>query len=181
MENDFFIEIGKLKALKRKGWVESGINSPESVADHSFRTAIIASVMCPQELDKNKVLQMALFHELGEIDAGDITPYENITKADKEKKEADCVNRLVKLLGKKNSAQINLIWDEYLEQESGEAKFVKQCDLFEMGLQAYEYEKSQHDNIKNSRWAFFEFIDKRLNDKNLLKLYSEIKNAKSKI
>lgn len=34
----FLIEVGKLKRLKRKGWVIHGVKEAESVAEHSFRT-----------------------------------------------------------------------------------------------------------------------------------------------
>ena len=32
---DFALVVGKLKGLKRTGWVRSGIPNPESVADHA--------------------------------------------------------------------------------------------------------------------------------------------------
>ncbi len=31
---NFLKEVGKLKALKRAGWVRKGVSEPESVADH---------------------------------------------------------------------------------------------------------------------------------------------------
>lgn len=31
--------LGKIKRIKRSGWVREGINNPESVADHSYRVA----------------------------------------------------------------------------------------------------------------------------------------------
>ena len=31
----FFVEAGKLKKLKRRGWIQHGIKDAESVADHS--------------------------------------------------------------------------------------------------------------------------------------------------
>ncbi len=42
---DFIAEAGKLKRIPRTGWVESGVPDPESVADHSFRVALIALVL----------------------------------------------------------------------------------------------------------------------------------------
>ena len=38
---NFFAEAGLLKRVRRSGWWVAGIDDPESVADHSFRTAVI--------------------------------------------------------------------------------------------------------------------------------------------
>jgi len=38
----FLHEVGSLKLTPRSGWLKIGIENPESVAEHSFRTAIIA-------------------------------------------------------------------------------------------------------------------------------------------
>ncbi len=35
---EFLKRVGQLKALKRAGWVKSGVSGPESVADHVRRT-----------------------------------------------------------------------------------------------------------------------------------------------
>ncbi|MCS7130781.1 MAG: HD domain-containing protein, partial [Archaeoglobaceae archaeon] len=37
----FIHEVGSLKLTPRSGWLKIGIEFPESVAEHSFRTAII--------------------------------------------------------------------------------------------------------------------------------------------
>ena len=44
-EIEFLRKAGKLKATKRTGWIIEGITSPESVAEHSFRTALMALVL----------------------------------------------------------------------------------------------------------------------------------------
>ncbi len=42
--NSLFRASGKLKTIKRAGWVKkAGIENAESVADHSFRTAVIGA------------------------------------------------------------------------------------------------------------------------------------------
>ena len=38
----FLFEMGHLKNLPRAGWLLLGIPQPESVAEHSFRVAIVA-------------------------------------------------------------------------------------------------------------------------------------------
>jgi putative hydrolase of HD superfamily len=42
---NFLYEMGLLKRYKRTGWWIAGIDNPESIAEHSFRTAIIGYVL----------------------------------------------------------------------------------------------------------------------------------------
>lgn len=45
----FLYEIGLLKRYKRTGWSQVGVALPESVADHTFRVSVIASVLAAME------------------------------------------------------------------------------------------------------------------------------------
>ncbi len=71
-----FLEIsGILKRTPRTGWVDVGIYEPESVADHTFRTAILCMLYADIEgLDTLKMLRLALIHDLPESMVGDLTP-----------------------------------------------------------------------------------------------------------
>jgi 5'-deoxynucleotidase YfbR-like HD superfamily hydrolase len=71
-----FLKIaGMLKRTPRTGWVEVSIYQPESVADHTFRTAILSMLYADIEgLDPLKLLRMALIHDLPEALTGDLTP-----------------------------------------------------------------------------------------------------------
>ena len=72
---EFISEVGRLKRLPRTGWVESGVPDPESVADHSFRVALLTLVLADLKgLDALKAVRMALIHDLGEAETGDLTP-----------------------------------------------------------------------------------------------------------
>ena len=56
---NFFAEIGLLKKIKRSGWWVAGIKDPESVAEHSFRCAILGYYMAHLEkADPFKVMAM---------------------------------------------------------------------------------------------------------------------------
>jgi hypothetical protein len=57
-----FMEIvGNLKRTKRTGWVRSGIELPESVADHSYRMAMLSNMIMDPNIDKFKLLKSELF------------------------------------------------------------------------------------------------------------------------
>ena len=69
----FIFEIGALKRTKRSGWETIGI-SGESVADHSFRTAVIGYIIAKEEGEKDiaDVLLLSLFHDVHETRVGDL-------------------------------------------------------------------------------------------------------------
>lgn len=46
---NFLFEAGTLKQAKRTGWWMAGVRDPESIADHSWRTTLIASVIAQLE------------------------------------------------------------------------------------------------------------------------------------
>ena len=69
---NFLFEVGVLKKIPRSGYKFLGTGS-ESVADHSFRVAVIAYVLAKHELqaDLQKVVLMSLFHDIHEARTGD--------------------------------------------------------------------------------------------------------------
>ncbi|TVY12538.1 HD domain-containing protein 2 [Lachnellula arida] len=72
-------EVGHLKRLLRSGWQVKKIPNPESVAEHSFRLSIM-TFFAPDDLDRTRLMEMALVHDLGETVAGDYTPHDKIPK-----------------------------------------------------------------------------------------------------
>ena len=68
----FLFEVGMLKKTPRTGYQFLG-SGGESVADHSFRTAIIGFLLADRDerADRNWVVLMCLFHDLPEARTGD--------------------------------------------------------------------------------------------------------------
>lgn len=134
-------EIVHLKQLYRQGWILRGIAPElcESVAEHSFGNAMLCLLLLPRhpELDQLKVLKLALVHDLGEAYVGDITPQDDIPKAEKNRRESEAVHKILsKIPG--GDALID-DWLEYEDQETPEARFVKQIDRLELAMQASVY------------------------------------------
>src|SRR3989338_8446415 len=70
---NFFAEAGLLKKIKRSGWWVAGIKDPESVAEHSFRCAVIGYCIAEMEkVDPLKVLLMTLFNDIHEARINDL-------------------------------------------------------------------------------------------------------------
>mmetsp|Transcript_127336 Transcript_127336/g.291171 ORF Transcript_127336/g.291171 Transcript_127336/m.291171 type:complete len:211 (+) Transcript_127336:28-660(+) len=146
---EFLRVVGKLKEVKRTGWVRSGVKGAESVADHMFRMAMISFLVGPKEgLDKDKCIKMALVHDIGEAVIGDLVvvgekdKQDKITKEEKQKLERKAVQEMcAKIPGV--GEEILALWEEFEAAETPEARHVQDCDKFEMVLQASEYEENQ--------------------------------------
>jgi len=134
----------ELKRLYRQGWLKRGVaeGETESVADHVFGTAILALLLAGHGdyagLDRDKVLRMVLVHELGEVYTGDITPVDGVSPEEKHRLELDS---LEKVLGDTQAAfELRALWQEFEDGSSAEARFVRELDRLEMGLQAAVYQ-----------------------------------------
>lgn len=106
-------------------------------------------------------MQLGLFHELGEIYAGDITPKEGVTLEDKFTMEYAAVQEVFS--GMPNPERYITIWMEYEKKETPEAIFVEQVDRLEMVLQASLYKKLGFTNLDE----FFPYVRERINSPEL--------------
>ena len=148
IDNDimsFYMKYNQLKNIYRQGWLKARIglkhkDKCESIADHSFSVALLALTIIEKnklKLDGFKCIKMAIIHELGEVYAGDYTPYDNITKEDKHNKEKEAILKVLETLDENND--YSEIWEEFEKLETEEAKFIKNVDELEFLLQACAY------------------------------------------
>lgn len=102
----------------------------------------------------NRCIKMCLVHDMAESVIGDIPPCANIPKSSKHQMEMDAMVKFKKLLSLNyNENEIWDLWNEYENQKSLEALFVKDLDRIELLFQAYEYEiEYPHLNFE----SFFE-------------------------
>ena len=129
-----------LKQTPRTGWVRSNVNHPESIADHCMRTAMLAMMLCPPELNQQKATQIALIHDVAESIISDITPYDGISNEEKVSREDRAWTKISESLG---NDQMKQLWLEMEHGTSPEGRFVKELDKLEMLIQAEEYENAQ--------------------------------------
>jgi len=130
---DRLLDYLALKQLPRAGWVRFNVENPESVASHSWGMAILALRLAPNDIDLTKVLSMCLVHDLPEVIVGDLTPHDDTTN--KAKLEHDAMKQL--------APDWLALFEEYEAGDSKEARFVKQIDKLDMGLQAILYQNEQ--------------------------------------
>jgi putative hydrolases of HD superfamily len=154
----FMGHVGKLKQIERSGWVRSGIQNPESVADHSFRVTFMALVLADKaKVDQNKAIRMALIHDLAESLVGDLTPMDKVTSEEKSRLEEEAFTKICSDVD--NGSELVRLFKEYETGETAEAQFVKRLDKMEIMFQAHEYGKSQpHINLRQF-WNYIRGFD----------------------
>jgi putative hydrolases of HD superfamily len=143
-----YLRLMRLKRLYRQGWLKRGLPESlcESVAEHSFGTAFLALLLAGKDgecgslgrADPARAALLALVHEMGEAYAGDITPVDGVSREDKEKLEREAIARALE--GHPDRGWLLALWEEFEAGATPEARFVRQLDRLEMGLQAALHE-----------------------------------------
>ena len=122
---------------------------PESVAEHSWRVTLMASLLRHEfpDLDMDKVVNMCLIHDLGECFTGDIPAF---VKTDADRKTEDALlDQWVKSLPEELSSDISALYKEMEAQETAEAKLYKALDKLEALI--------QHNESPLSTWSENEY------------------------
>ena len=162
-------KVGELKKVKRAGWLRHEIPEPESVADHTFRTAFLAMILGDGlGVDTLKLMKMALIHDLAEAVAGDITPFDGITREEKHGKEETVFREMLE--GISGGQEYLKLWKEYEKQESKEAMILRNLDKLEMAIQAVEYEMAYPDKDLSE---FILEADRRIINPEIHKIFEE--------
>ncbi len=169
----FFIMSGRLKAELRRGWMKKlGMDHPESVADHSYRTALLAMVISDlRGLDSGKAMRLAILHDLPEAIVGDATPEERSGER-KTQLETKAMEELLSELPKEIRTSYREAWREYAEGKTAESRLVRQLDKVEMAIQAWEYANGAGDpSLAKEFWAS---AKGHVNDEDLVELLTQV-------
>lgn len=147
---DFLHLVENLKKQPRTGWVYRDVQNPESIADHMYRMAILAMTVAGTQYDNNKLVKMAIVHDLAEAIVGDITPVDGVSDEDKYERESAAIKKIQTMLGTETvvAQEVAELWAQYEEGKTDEAKLCKDFDKIEMILQAFEYESSQGKELQ---------------------------------
>lgn len=126
----FLMEIDQLKSVQRRTKV-LGTQRQENTAEHSWHFAVAVMALAPYadaDIDIFKVLQMALVHDIVEIDAGDVLVYDLVARQEVHSAEELAAERLFNLLPAPQNRHFHQLWLEYEAGDSKEARFALMLD-----------------------------------------------------
>ena len=165
----FFVRSGRLKTERRRGWVKKlKLQGAESVADHSYRTALMTMVISDSRgLDTAKAVRLALLHDLPEAVVGDAMPEER-SGARKQTIETKAIEDLLGDLPSGVRSLYSEAWSEFVDGRTPEAQLVRQLDKLEMATQAWEYAQDLGD--RGSAREFWSTAKASVTDEGLAEL-----------
>ena len=148
-------ESAFLKRIYRTGYAYLG-SGKENVASHSFGVIFcswILSEICEKQVNKEKILKLALIHDLPETRIGDFNAVNKLyNKADEEKALRDIFSETP------FEKEILSLWQEYRSLRSLEAKIVHDADILDLIIQLKE--QKDLNNPYAEKWI--EHAKKRL-------------------
>jgi putative hydrolase of HD superfamily len=135
---EFIAEAGRLKGVLRQTMLADPARR-ENSAEHSWHLAVLALTLAEYALpgtDLARVVAMLTLHDLVEVDAGDLSAYapqpDQVRQQAAERAAAD---RLFALLPADQAGTMRLLWDEFEERASLEARFAKALDRLQPVLE----------------------------------------------
>lgn len=164
-EVDFVFQLGNLKRTRRSGWLSIGITGCESVAEHSFRTAVLAYIIAKDEglsePESKDAMFLALLHDAHESRIGDLHKLaKKYMRPDEEKAIKDSLGPFMNANPKTPDSKLKTI--------------VRDADLLEMFFQAKEY--SDEGNGYAKEW----FAPEKLKTKSAKAIYGKMRKRDSR-
>jgi len=127
---DFILELDKLKAVTRKV-KPLGLDRYENSAEHSWQLALLAASLvhyAEAPVDIDRVIQILLVHDLGEIGTGDTMFFVQEGLVERKVGELATVNRIFGMLPDGQGAKFLALWQEFEEDATPEARFAHAVD-----------------------------------------------------
>ena len=143
-----FLDLAeKLKCHTRHSWTSSG--RQESVAEHVYRLLVFAWLVREEfpDYDMNRVMELALFHDMGEALTGDIPAFEK-DKED-EKKEEQAQEKIAGMLPEPYRERLADIFRVVEKKETKESRLLAALDKLEALI--------QHNEADLSTWLPLEY------------------------
>jgi putative hydrolase of HD superfamily len=137
---DTLVALLALDRLPRTGWILRGVADPESVAAHSFGTALVALALGPAiepPLNVDRAVSLALIHDTPEVCMGDIprTGAELLPAGAKSSAEK---RAFAQVLAPLSDYAEERGW-EFQVQETRESRFARLCDKLQLGVRLLGY------------------------------------------
>ncbi len=166
---NFLFETGMLKKTPRSGYQFLG-NGAESVAEHSFRTTILGFILAglTPGADRNKVVNLCLFHDLPEARTGDHN-YVNkqYVAVDEVRAGADSAANVP------CGPEIEALLEEFRAGQTLESRLANDADQLDLAVELKE--KQDLGNRYAAEWLIF--AEKRVKTKAGQEIFQAIMNT----
>ena len=126
----FAITIDEMKNIFRRNLLADG-SRRENDAEHSWHLAMLAMLLeeySAEKVDIERVLKIALIHDLIEVYAGDTFAYDAKGNEDKHEREIQAAEKLFGMLDPDQGTEIRELWDEFEAMETAESKYANAID-----------------------------------------------------
>ncbi len=127
---DFVLELDKLKGVTRKVR-PLGLDRYENSAEHSWQIALLAASLAhlaAEAVNLDRVIAMLLVHDIGEIDAGDVMAFAEVSVVERSEEELAGVTRIFGLLPEAQGAPLLALWQEFEAGATPESRFAQAVD-----------------------------------------------------
>lgn len=135
-----FYELKNVERTARVG------NRRESPAEHTWSALILADYfltkMKPSELDRLKVYELLMYHDVVEIEAGDVNLLDEQNRKHKAEREKEAAHVLKKHLPSDLGKKFFDLFHEYEEGKTKEARFAKAIDALDAEIHELDYKEN---------------------------------------
>lgn len=156
---DLLLELQALDRVPRSGYALRGMVGPETVSEHSFHIVFLAWALAREipELDRLRVLELALVHDLPEVRTGDLPRTANayFPTGAKAAAERQVARDLLAPLGE----DAGDLLAEYQAGETPEARLVSVCDKLQLLVKVAAYEDWGTGNLDDLAATIEHFDD----------------------
>lgn len=127
---EFLVEADKMKSILRQTLLIDK-SRRENDAEHSWHFALMAMTLseyAPFEINLDRIIRMALVHDLVEIYAGDTFAYDTTGYQSKEERENEAANKLFSLLPPEQGYAYRTLWEEFDAMQTPDALYASAID-----------------------------------------------------
>lgn len=145
---EFLYEIGALRLIPRQ-WQRFHLPHVQNLAEHHFRVIWLALTIAAQEgkkVDTDKIMKMALMHDIAESRTGDV---DYLARQYVDRHEDKAIRDMLKDTSLKD--EFLALWQEYETRETIESRIVKDADNLDVDLDLREQASSGY-NLAD-QWA----------------------------
>ncbi|MDO9408323.1 HD family hydrolase [Patulibacter sp.] len=135
----FVVEVDRMKAVLRQSHV-AAVDRPENDAEHSWHLALMAIVLAghaAEPVDRARVVELLVLHDLVEVYAGDVPLHDDAAMVGQAEREVAAADRLYALLPAEQGARLRAAWEEFEAHVTAEARFARAMDRFQPLLLAW--------------------------------------------